>query len=112
VGVKENFYTSVKEKVFANTKTTSQIKTKCLELESKHKEFSDKFNQSGFGVDQIQSSSIQDMLKKKFPYYSRMDELFGTRAKIKPTLLIQSENPVESSELGGLTQVSGVIDTS
>jgi hypothetical protein len=91
------FTTGVKEKFYSSFLISSglrfwkqQVKTKCSELVSTYKTWRDKFSASGFGVEETDGGSISEMLAAKFPYYSRMDEIFGSRPNITPPVLLEA----------------------
>ena len=60
-GVKEIFYEKASEQEFIN-KTKSQVKTKCIVLESKYKEYKSKFNTSGFGIEDLEKESFKSTI--------------------------------------------------
>lgn len=62
-GVKEQFYAAAKAALDVDgcMKTTTQIKTKLIELDSTYKTYKLKLAQSGFGVKESDSTGIKGM---------------------------------------------------
>jgi hypothetical protein len=87
-GVKQTFYGSFVS-YSATEFTREQVKTKCQELERKYKSWHDKFQASGFGLEETEGDSIADMLGTKFPYYYRMEDILGSRPNVTPPVLLE-----------------------
>jgi hypothetical protein len=96
-GVKSTFYTSFIS-VSKTPFTTIQVKTKCMDLERKYKLWKDKFSASGFGLEDTDAPSFVEMLSSKFPYFHRMDEIFGHRSNITPPVHLESCPSIENSK--------------
>ena len=85
--MKTKFYEDASKAI--RNKTSTQVKSKCIELESSYKEYKAKLTQSSFGVKETDSESIKEMLKTKCKYFYEMDAIFGNRHNVVPPVLIQ-----------------------
>ncbi|KAE8962995.1 hypothetical protein PR002_g29424 [Phytophthora rubi] len=86
-GVNTKFYASASTSL--KTKTATQVKSKCIELESAYKDYKAKLSRSGFGVKESDPSSIKELLAKKCKYFYQMDEIFGAQHNIVPPVIME-----------------------
>ncbi|KAE8954546.1 hypothetical protein PF011_g32071 [Phytophthora fragariae] len=86
-GVNTKFYASASTSL--KTKTATQVKSKCIELESAYKDYKAKLSRSGFGVKESDPSSSKELLAKKCKYFYQMDESFGAQHNIVPPVIME-----------------------
>ncbi|KAE8995434.1 hypothetical protein PR001_g20123, partial [Phytophthora rubi] len=93
-GVKTKFYESAL--VVLPLKSATQVKSKCIELESSYKTYKAKLSRSGFGVNATDPSSIKEMLSKKCNYFYEMDDIFGSRHIILLPIILEPGTTVRN----------------
>ncbi|KAE8913369.1 hypothetical protein PF005_g2033 [Phytophthora fragariae] len=93
-GVITKFYESAL--VALPLKSATQVKSKCIELESSYKTYKAKLSRSGFGVNATDPSSIKEMLSKKCKYFYEMDDIFGSRHNILPPIILEPGTTVRN----------------
>lgn len=89
----KKFYDEV-SKLPVIRKTSDQIKSKCSDIEKRHKDMHQKLSTTGFGRTEDEQTLLREWVLIKFPLYYKVHEFLVGRANINPLSLWNSAPPM------------------